>query len=40
MRSRMEKYYDDNVNIDNMESTNISSRTKRNQELYKEVSYA
>ena len=34
-QSRMDKYYDSDIDID--ESTVTTSRTKRNQELYKEV---
>lgn len=36
-QSRMKKYYDDNVEI-NTENTRKTSRSQRNQELYKEVS--
>ena len=34
-QSRMDKYYDSDIDID--ESSNIGSRTSRNKELYKEV---
>ncbi len=37
-QSRMKKYYDDSVDTDNNEILVQSSRAKRNQELYKEVS--
>lgn len=36
-QSRMQKYYDRHVDIEN-DDTQVSSRSKRNQELYKEVS--
>ncbi len=37
-QSRMKKYYDNSVDTDNSEGVIQSSRSKRNQELYKEVS--
>ena len=34
-QSRMDKYYDSDIDID--DSSVVTSRTKKNQELYKEV---
>lgn len=36
-QSRMDKYYDSDIDIDIDDSSAVSSRTKKNQELYKEV---
>ena len=37
-QSRMQKYYDNNRDIDTTEETTTSSRSQKNQRLYKEVS--